>query len=59
MEEVSFFPAFNRLKIEEVCLDLTGKAWNGRSRFWPNWNGLKWRKSVLTIVRGGGGGGGG
>jgi hypothetical protein len=27
---------------------LPGMAWNGGSRFWPAWNGLEWRKSLLA-----------
>jgi hypothetical protein len=27
---------------------LSGIAWSGGSHFWPNWNGLEWRKSVLA-----------
>jgi hypothetical protein len=31
-----------------VGFGLTGIAWNGGSRFWPDWNSLDWQKPVLT-----------
>jgi hypothetical protein len=35
------------LGMKEVGLGLTGMAWNGGSRFWLDWNGLEYKKSVL------------
>jgi hypothetical protein len=32
--------------MENVGFGLTGSAWNGGSGFWPDWNGLEWRKFV-------------
>jgi hypothetical protein len=29
---------------------LTETAWNGGCGFWPDWNGLEWRKSVLVLL---------
>jgi hypothetical protein len=37
--------------MEEVGFGLTGMAWIGGSRFWPDWNGLEWRKSVLAELK--------
>jgi hypothetical protein len=34
--------------MEEVGFGQTGMAWNGGSRFWPDWNGLERRKSILA-----------
>jgi hypothetical protein len=34
--------------MEEIGFGLTGMAWNGGSRFWPELNGLKGRNSVLA-----------
>jgi hypothetical protein len=31
------------LKWRQLVLGLTGIAWNGGSRFWPDWNGLEVR----------------
>jgi hypothetical protein len=36
--------------MEEVGFGLTGMVGNGGSRFWPDWNGWKWRK-VFGITR--------
>jgi hypothetical protein len=36
--------------MEEVGFVLTGIAWTGANRFWPNWNGLEWKKSVLACL---------
>jgi hypothetical protein len=33
--------------MEEVGFDLTGMAWNKEVGFWPDWNGLEGRKSIL------------
>jgi hypothetical protein len=35
---------------EEVNFILTGIASNGGNRFWPEVNGLKWSKLVLTLM---------
>jgi hypothetical protein len=32
----------------KVVSGLTGMVWNGGSWFWPDWNGLEWRKLVLV-----------
>jgi hypothetical protein len=37
--------------MEEVGFVLTGIAWTGANRFWPNWNGLEWKKSVLVGLK--------
>jgi hypothetical protein len=34
--------------MDEVGFGLTGMACNGGSRFWPDWNGLEWRKLGLA-----------
>jgi hypothetical protein len=34
--------------MEEVSFGLTEMAGNEGSRFWPQWNGLEWRKLVLA-----------
>jgi hypothetical protein len=36
------------LGMEEVGLELTGMDWNKIICFFPFWNGLEWRKSVLA-----------
>jgi hypothetical protein len=36
------------LGMEEVDFGPTGMAWNERSRFWPDWDGLEWKKSILA-----------
>jgi hypothetical protein len=61
MEEVDFgltgmasncgtriFSCLEWLGMEEVSIGLTGIDWNGVSRFWPDWNELECRKSVLA-----------
>jgi hypothetical protein len=34
--------------MEEFGFCVTGMACNGGSQFWPDYNGLEWRKSVLA-----------
>jgi hypothetical protein len=36
------------LGTEEVRFGQTGMALNRGSRFWPDWKGLDWRKSVFA-----------
>jgi hypothetical protein len=31
-----------RMAWKEVVFGPTGMAWNGESRFWPDWNGIEW-----------------
>jgi hypothetical protein len=33
--------------MEEVGFVLTGIAWSGAICFWPNWNGMEWKKLIL------------
>jgi hypothetical protein len=37
--------------MEEVSFGLTGIVWNEEGRFWPDLNGLRWRKSVLARLK--------
>jgi hypothetical protein len=34
--------------MEEVGFYLTGIAWNGGDRFWPDWNSLECKQSFLV-----------
>jgi hypothetical protein len=34
--------------MEKVGFVLNGIALTGANRFWPNWNSLEWKKSVLA-----------
>jgi hypothetical protein len=38
--------------MEEISFGLTGIAWNGKSQFWPDWNGLEWRKPFWPVLNG-------
>jgi hypothetical protein len=34
--------------MKKVGFSLPRTVWNGIRRFWPDWNGYEWRKSVLA-----------
>jgi hypothetical protein len=36
--------------MEEVAFGLSRMAWNGGCQFWPDWNSVEWRKSVLACL---------
>jgi hypothetical protein len=42
------FALLEWLEMEEVGFVLTGIASTGANRFWLNWNGFEWIKSVLA-----------
>jgi hypothetical protein len=43
-------PDLNGLEYREVGCVPTGIALTGANRFWPNWTGLEWKKSVLACL---------
>jgi hypothetical protein len=47
MEEVGFPPA-KKAWNKGSWFWFDCRTWKGESQFWPDWNGLEWRKSVLA-----------